>query len=103
MVIFWFGTTFAESPEEASPRFQDVGQAGEGFLQQFSVQLDLHLASNMREHEHHLRITQYIHKVRAGTLIPGTVVPTEYTEQSARLSLQSSGFGPGTDDVVLQV
>jgi hypothetical protein len=35
-----------------------VGQAGEGFLQQFSVQLDLHLASNMREHKHHLRITQ---------------------------------------------
>jgi hypothetical protein len=42
-----------------SPCIQDVGQAGEGFLQQFSVQLDLHLASNMREHEHHL-YTGYI-------------------------------------------
>jgi hypothetical protein len=50
-----------------------VGQAGEGFLQQFSVQLDLHLASNMREHEHHLRITHNIQKVRAGTLL--TVLP----------------------------
>ncbi len=69
-----------------------MGQAGEGFLQQFSVQLDLHLASDMREHEHHLRITQNIHKVRAGTLL--TVLPTEYTVQSARLFLQSSELAP---------
>jgi hypothetical protein len=41
-----------------------VGQAGEGFLQQFSVQLDLHLASNMREHEHHLRNTQKLEQER---------------------------------------
>ncbi len=65
-----------------------MGQAGEGFLQQFSVQLNLHLASNMREHKHHLRINKNIYKVSAGTLL--TVLNTENTVQSDRLSLQSS-------------